>query len=205
MTPAKWSAYQIPSVIVAFVVLVCKVQFVSLIPKATRGLEPISYREALLSTLLHAISYRRALLSTLLHAISHRGAILSTLLRAISHRGALMSTLLHAISYRGALLSTLLHAISYRGALLNTPLHAISYREALLSTLLQATVYMFLHNSMNVLVQTANKMGLQTGTCDVVTTVMFRWSVLGKQILRTCGWWNSSLRSTTTKLRCAVC
>jgi hypothetical protein len=39
-------------------------------PNATRGLEPISYRGALLSTLLHAISYRGALLSSLLHAIS---------------------------------------------------------------------------------------------------------------------------------------
>jgi hypothetical protein len=37
-------------------------------PKVTSGLEPISYRGALLSTLLHAISYREALLSTLLHA-----------------------------------------------------------------------------------------------------------------------------------------
>jgi hypothetical protein len=37
----------------------------------------------------------------------------------------------------------------------------ISYREALLSTLLHATVYMFLHNLLNVLVQIANKMGLQ--------------------------------------------
>jgi uncharacterized membrane protein len=33
-TPAKWSTYQIPSVIVVFVVLVFKVQFVSLIPKS---------------------------------------------------------------------------------------------------------------------------------------------------------------------------
>jgi hypothetical protein len=48
-----------------------------------RGLEPISYRGALLSTLLHAISYRGALLSTLIHAISCRGALLSTLLHAI--------------------------------------------------------------------------------------------------------------------------
>jgi hypothetical protein len=31
----------------------------------------------------------------------------------------------------------------------------------LLSTLLHATVYMFLHNLLNVLVQIANKMGLQ--------------------------------------------
>jgi hypothetical protein len=31
-TPAKWSVYQIPTAIVAFAVLVCKVQFVSLIP-----------------------------------------------------------------------------------------------------------------------------------------------------------------------------
>jgi hypothetical protein len=40
-------------------------------------------------------------------------------------------------------------------------LNLISYRGALLSTLLQATVYMFLHNLLNVLVQIANKMGLQ--------------------------------------------
>jgi hypothetical protein len=32
---------------------------------------------------------------------------------------------------------------------------------ALLNTLLQATGYMFLHNLLNVLVQIANKMGLQ--------------------------------------------
>jgi hypothetical protein len=52
---------------------------------------------------------------------------------------------LESISYTGALLSTLLHAISHRGALLSTLLH----------------VYMFLHNLLNVLVQIANKMGLQ--------------------------------------------
>jgi hypothetical protein len=57
-TPAKWSAYQIRSVIVVFVVLVfkglvCKFLF----PKATRGFEPISYRGVLLSTLLHATVY----------------------------------------------------------------------------------------------------------------------------------------------------
>jgi hypothetical protein len=37
----------------------------------------------------------------------------------------------------------------------------ISYRGALLNTLLHATVYMFLHILLNVLVQIANKMGLQ--------------------------------------------
>jgi hypothetical protein len=37
-------------------------------------------------------------------------------------------------------------------------LNLISYREVLLSTLLHATVYMFLHNLLNVLVQIANKM-----------------------------------------------
>jgi hypothetical protein len=37
-------------VIVVFVILVCKLLF----PKATRGFERISYRGALLSTLLHA-------------------------------------------------------------------------------------------------------------------------------------------------------
>jgi hypothetical protein len=53
-TPAKWYVYQIPSVIVVFVILVFKVYFVKfLFPKATRGFEPISYRGALLSTLLH--------------------------------------------------------------------------------------------------------------------------------------------------------
>jgi hypothetical protein len=46
---AKLSAYRVPSVIVVFVVLVFKVSFVSL--------EPISYRGALLSTLLHATVY----------------------------------------------------------------------------------------------------------------------------------------------------
>jgi hypothetical protein len=44
-------------------------------------------------------------------------------------------------------------------------LEHISYKGALLSTLLHATVYiyiyMFLHNLLNVLVQIANKMGLQ--------------------------------------------
>jgi hypothetical protein len=53
-TTVKWSAYQIPSVVV-FVVLVCKVKFVILIPKMPQ--EPIGYRGALLSTLLHAIVY----------------------------------------------------------------------------------------------------------------------------------------------------
>jgi hypothetical protein len=36
-----------------------------------------------------------------------------------------------------------------------------SYRGVLVSTLLHATVYMLLHNLLNVLVQIANKMGLQ--------------------------------------------
>jgi hypothetical protein len=81
-TPAKWSTYQIPSVIVVFVVLFVRLSLQVSFPKATRGLAPISYRGALLSTLLHAISYRGALLSTLLHAISYRGALLSTLLHA---------------------------------------------------------------------------------------------------------------------------
>jgi hypothetical protein len=40
--------------VMSFAVLACKVQFVSF-PKATRGLAPISYKGALLSTLLHAI------------------------------------------------------------------------------------------------------------------------------------------------------
>jgi hypothetical protein len=41
-------------------------------------------------------------------------------------------------------------------------LESISYRGALLSTLLHATVYMFLHNLLNVLLQIANKLALQT-------------------------------------------
>jgi hypothetical protein len=40
-------------------------------------------------------------------------------------------------------------------------LEPISYRGALVSTLLHATVYMFLQNLLNLLVQIANKMGLQ--------------------------------------------
>jgi ribosomal protein L32E len=40
-------------------------------------------------------------------------------------------------------------------------LEPISYRGVLVSTLLHATVYMFLHNLLNVPVQIANKMGLQ--------------------------------------------
>jgi ribosomal protein L32E len=44
-------------------------------------------------------------------------------------------------------------------------LEPIGYRGALLSTLLHATVYMFLHNLLNVLVQIANKMGLQKKKC----------------------------------------
>jgi hypothetical protein len=44
----------------------------------------------------------------------------------------------------------------------------ISYRGVLLSTLLRATVYMFLRNLLNVLVQIANKMGL-TKNNELVT------------------------------------
>jgi hypothetical protein len=40
-------------------------------------------------------------------------------------------------------------------------LEPISYSGAPLTTLLHATVYMFLHNLLNVIVQIANKMGLQ--------------------------------------------
>jgi hypothetical protein len=40
-------------------------------------------------------------------------------------------------------------------------MNPISYTGVLVSTLLHATVYMFLHNLLNVLVQSANKMGLQ--------------------------------------------
>jgi hypothetical protein len=54
-----------------------------------------------------------------------------------------------------------LNLFRYRGALLSTLLHAISYRGALLSTLLQATVYMFSYNLLNVLIQIANKTGLE--------------------------------------------
>jgi hypothetical protein len=47
-----------------------------------------------------------------------------------------------------------------------------SYRGALVSTLLHATVYMFLHNLLNVLVQIANtrKIRLQMKLCRVVRT-----------------------------------
>jgi hypothetical protein len=53
----------------------------------------------------------------------------------------------------------------------------ISYRGAQLSTLLHATVYIFLHNLLNVLVHIANKMGLQkknTGLQDdrLVSTIL---------------------------------
>jgi hypothetical protein len=43
----------------------------------------------------------------------------------------------------------------------STILFHIAYRGALLSTILHVTVYMFLHNLPKVLVQIANKMGLQ--------------------------------------------
>jgi hypothetical protein len=97
-----WSAYCSPKSPQADSGMLCSIgnkHFFLIISKATRGLEPISYRGALLSTLLHAITYRGALLSTLLHAISYRRALLSTLLHAISYRGALLSTLLHANVY----------------------------------------------------------------------------------------------------------
>jgi hypothetical protein len=55
--PAKWSAYQIPSVIVASVILVLRFSLQVLFPKATKGLEPVSYRGVLVSTLLHATVY----------------------------------------------------------------------------------------------------------------------------------------------------
>jgi hypothetical protein len=77
-------------------------------PKATRGLEPISYRGALLSTLLHTISYRGALLSTLLHATVY------VYTQFAECTGTPKETRgLEPISYRGALLSTLLHATVY--------------------------------------------------------------------------------------------
>jgi hypothetical protein len=41
----------------------------------------------------------------------------------------------------------------------------MSYRGVLVSTLLHATVYVFLHNLLNVLVQIANEMGLKKATC----------------------------------------
>jgi hypothetical protein len=47
-------AYQI-SIVIVFVIVVLKVQFVSLIPKSARGIKPISYRGVLLNTLLHVI------------------------------------------------------------------------------------------------------------------------------------------------------
>jgi hypothetical protein len=60
------SAYQIHIVIVVFVILVFKAWFV-LLPKATRGFEPIIYRRVLLSTLLtcHCIRCLHNLLNVL--------------------------------------------------------------------------------------------------------------------------------------------
>jgi hypothetical protein len=43
----RLSAYQVPSVTVVFVVMTCKVSFISLIAKSHKGLEPLSYRGAL--------------------------------------------------------------------------------------------------------------------------------------------------------------
>jgi hypothetical protein len=42
-----------------------------------------------------------------------------------------------------------------------------------MSTLLHATVYVFLHNLLNVLVQIANKMGLQKKTHSAVIRKIF--------------------------------
>jgi hypothetical protein len=53
-TPAKWSTYQMLSLINLFVVIVLRVNLLSLI-QVTTGLAPISYKRALLSTLLHAL------------------------------------------------------------------------------------------------------------------------------------------------------
>jgi hypothetical protein len=43
----------------------------------------------------------------------------------------------------------------------NIKIEPISYRRVLVSTLLHATVYVYLHNLLNVIVQIADKMGLQ--------------------------------------------
>jgi hypothetical protein len=63
---------------------------VYLFPKATRGFEPVSYRGALLSTLLHATVYMflQNLLNVLVQSFEPN-----------SYRGVLLSTLLHATVY----------------------------------------------------------------------------------------------------------
>jgi hypothetical protein len=63
-------------------------------PKATRGLVPISYRGALLSTLLHATVY---VYTQFAECTSTPKATRG--LEPISYRGALLSTLLHATVY----------------------------------------------------------------------------------------------------------
>jgi hypothetical protein len=60
--------------------------------------------------------------------------------------------------------SSRLHDATFQKA--TRGLEPISYRGVLVSTLLHAIVYMFLHNLLNVLVQIANKMGLQKKLCD---------------------------------------
>jgi hypothetical protein len=55
-TTAKWSAHQIPSVIVVFVILVFEVYFVSLILKSHKRPWPYHlHRGVLVSTVLHVI------------------------------------------------------------------------------------------------------------------------------------------------------
>jgi hypothetical protein len=46
------------------------------------------------------------------------------------------------------------------------------------STFLHATVYMFLHNLLNVLVQIANKMGLQKNYYALASMDLNRWLYL---------------------------
>jgi hypothetical protein len=59
------------------------------------------------------------------------------------------------VSYKSGLVCKFVFPKATRG------FEPIGYRGALLSTLLHATVYKFIHNLLNVLVQIANKMGLQ--------------------------------------------
>jgi hypothetical protein len=78
------------------------IQFVCLVLKATRGLEPISYRGVLLSTLLHATVYVFTQFAECTNTDCKEKGIKKIIL--VATRG------LKPISYRGALLSTLLHA-----------------------------------------------------------------------------------------------
>jgi GTP-sensing pleiotropic transcriptional regulator CodY len=131
----------------------------STFPQATTGLVPISYRRALLSTLLHAsfpqattglvpMSYRRALLSTLLHVslipTSYNRPSTCQLQRSATEHSSTCKSHSHKLQQAQYLPVTEEHywALFYMKVLFpqaTTGLVPISYRRALLSTLLRAT------------------------------------------------------------------